>query len=147
MKKDSKLKVLLRGLLSKEFLYYALFGCLTTVVSVVSYQLCEAWLGLHYSLANVISWILAVTFAYVTNKFFVFRARKDSRSSLLLEMVLFYGARFFSLAIEEGGLFLFIEVFHMNKLLAKIILQVIVVAINYVFSKLVVFKPNEKHDA
>ena len=141
MKKPSKVQELLRSLATKEFLYYVLFGCLTTAVSVGSYHVCEEWLELHYSLANVISWVLSVTFAYVTNKFFVFRSRNAHKSSLFREITLFYGARLFSLAIEEGGLFLFIELLHMNALLAKLILQVVVVALNYVFSKLVIFKP------
>ncbi len=135
-----KLKTFLRGLLTREFFFYVLFGCLTTVISVLSYKACEDLLHLHYALANVISWVLAVTFAYITNKFLVFQARHTKKTSLLIEILLFYGARLFSLGIEEGGLFICISLLKMNSLIAKLILQVIVVALNYVFSKLVIFK-------
>jgi putative flippase GtrA len=130
----------LRGLLSREFLLYILFGGLTTGISLLTYYVFEDIMGMHYSVANIISWVFAVTFAYVTNKFFVFKATSAKKASLIIEILLFYGARLFSLAIEEGGLFLMIDLMGMSSMLSKVVLQVVVIALNYVFSKLVIFK-------
>lgn len=141
-----KIKALLHKLLTREFILYVVFGLLTTAISVLSYQLFESRLGMHYALANILSWVLAVTFAYVTNKFFVFQAHNDKKSSLFLEMILFYAARLFSLAIEEGGLFLLIDLVHMDGLWAKLILQVVVVILNYVLSKLIIFRKKNAAD-
>ena len=137
MKKDSGLRALLRRLLTRELILYVVFGLLTTAVSIVTFHLCEALV--HYTVANIISWVLAVSFAYVTNRIFVFRS-ENRGARLVKEIALFFAARLFSLAVEEGGLVLLIDLLHMDSLIAKLILQVVVVVLNYILSKLVIFK-------
>ncbi len=126
--------------LTKELVLYIVFGALTTVVSFVSYYVCNTMLGIHYLTSNIISWVLAVLFAYVTNKLFVFESKDLKGKALFREFAAFIVARLISLGIEELGLYLLIGLMHADKNLSKLIMQVIVVIANYVFSKLFIFK-------
>ncbi|MCH5314664.1 MAG: GtrA family protein [Eubacterium sp.] len=138
----------------KELITYIIFGVLTTAVNFVTFWLMNLVLGEKlYLLNNVIAWIVSVIFAYVTNKLWVFESKSWKLKVIGKEIPEFVGARLFSLAVEEGGLFLFVNVMHFDKfsfkllgfeitgtLIAKVILAVIVVILNYIFSKLVIFK-------
>lgn len=126
--------------LTKELVLYVVFGALTTVVSFVSYYACNTMLGIHYLASNIVSWILAVLFAYITNKLFVFESKGLSKKELAREFFAFIAARLVSLGMEELGLWLMIGALHWNENLAKLIMQVVVVIANYVFSKLFIFK-------
>ena len=120
---------------------YLFFGGCTTVISFVSFW---AFLGLTGEvLANTIATIIAVTFAYITNKIFVFKSRSWSFSVLLKEIPSFCAARAFSYVVETGGLWFTSDVLHSGEtglLVAKIILSVIVIILNWVLSKFLVFK-------
>ena len=138
----------------KELITYIIFGVLTTAVNFVTFWLMNLVLGEKlYLLNNVIAWIVSVIFAYVTNKLWVFESKSWKPKVIGKEIPEFVGARLFSLAVEEGGLFLFVNVMHFDRfsfkllgfeitgtLIAKVILAVIVVILNYIFSKLVIFK-------
>ena len=100
---------------------------------------------LFRSTANIASWILAVAFAYVTNRTWVFESSTDRGSNLIKEITGFVGGRIATLVIEELILFIFITGLEMNSILIKIVAQVVVIALNYVISKLVVFKPKSKN--
>ena len=126
--------------LTKELVLYVVFGALTTVVSFGFYYVCNTVLGIHYLASNIVSWILAVLFAYITNKLFVFESKGLSRKELLREFFAFIAARLVSLGMEELGLWLMIGVLRWNENIAKLIMQVVVVIANYVFSKLFIFK-------
>lgn len=132
------LKKLMARVLTREFIAYIIFGLATTVVSVVVFQVSTKWM--HYALANVVSWIVAVTFAFFTNKFLVFRTGGHRGLAFIREAVLFYAARLFSLGVEELGLWLMVDIMTLDELISKLVLQVVVVLLNYVLSKLVVFK-------
>ena len=114
---------------NKEMLLYLLFGGLTTIVSIGSYAWVNVGLGINELIANIISWIFAVTFAYVTNKIWVFR-----------EMTKFYGGRLFTLGVEELLLFLFITLLHGNSVLVKFAAQIVILVLNYIISKIFVFR-------
>ena len=140
----------------KELALYVLFGTLTTVVNLVVFYLCEGlFSGMErsYLLSNVIAWAMAVLFAFVTNKQFVFCCCNWSRKTVIVELAEFTGARAASFLIEEFGLFLLVDLLQFSQyqwtafsvlitgeLLAKVILAVIVVILNYFFSKFVIFK-------
>ena len=126
--------------LTKELVLYVVFGALTTVVSFGSYYIGNTMLGIHYLASNIVSWILAVLFAYITNKLFVFESKGLSKKELAREFFAFIAARLVSLGMEELGLWLMIGTLHWNENLAKLIMQVVVVIANYVFSKLLIFK-------
>ena len=144
----------------KEVISYVFFGVLATVVNLVSFKIFNAVLGAHlYLLTNVISWLITVIFAYFTNKLWVFESKSWKAEVVIKELIGFFGARIFSLVVGEAGLWLMIDIMHMGKIswdifsfnldgnmIAKIIMQVVVVILNYVFSKLVIFKHKNDSD-
>lgn len=154
--KNEKLNSMMKKIVNKEMFYYIVFGVLTTLVSLVTFWIFDKILGSKLALiSNVLSWIFAVAFAFITNKFIVFNSKKTDSSTLTKEILSFTGARLLSLGVEELGIFIAQFVFHADKkvyfkfvggmMIAKVILQVIVVIINYIFSKLYIFKDkNEK---
>ena len=120
---------------------YLIFGGLTTVISFVSFW---AFLGITGEVvANTLATVIAVTFAYITNKIFVFKSRSWALSVLLKEIPSFCAARAFSYVVETGGLWFTSDVLHSGEtglLVAKIVLSVIVIILNWVLSKFLVFK-------
>lgn len=142
----------------KEIINYIIFGVLTTVVSIGTYELFNALLGRNlYLLNNVISWVFAVAFAYITNKLWVFESKSFRAGVVFKELIGFFGARLFSLGVEEAGLWILMDLCKMNGLnvgilgfdingsmIAKIIMQFVVVVLNYVFSKFIVFSRKKK---
>ena len=127
---------------NKEVLLYLFFGGLTTVISIGSYSYCDVALHMHMNelIANVISWIFAVTFAYVTNKIWVFQSQTTCFRDLCMEIGKFFGGRLATLGVEELILFVFISLMHWNSILVKLIAQVVIVILNYIISKIFVFK-------
>ena len=123
----------------KEVLLYLLFGGLTTVVSIVVFALFFG-LGLNELIANVISWILAVLFAYVTNRTWVFADKADTRAGILREIAAFFGGRLATLLVEEAILAVFITWLRLPALPVKIAAQIVVIVLNYFISKLFIFK-------
>ena len=124
----------------KEVLLYLFFGGLTTVISIGSYSYCDVGLHINPLVANIISWILAVLFAYVTNKIWVFSAQTYGIGELFSEMLHFFGGRLFTLVLEEVILFVFVNKLHFNSILVKIAAQFMVLVLNYIISKLIVFR-------
>lgn len=126
----------------KEVLLYLFFGGVVTVVSIGSYQLACAVFGIDALVSNVISWILAVLTAYITSRIWVFRSTADTRGAVIKEIINFFGGRAATLAIEELIILVFVTWLQFNSLAVKLAAQVIVVLLNYVFSKLWIFKSN-----
>lgn len=138
----------------KEIINYIIFGVLTTVVNFAVFWLFNRLLGKNfYLLSNVIAWIAAVAFAYVTNRIWVFESKVTTVKGILLEVSEFFLARLFSLVVEEAGLLILVDLlkfkvlsfdlFSFNitgEMLAKVILAVVVVILNYIFSKFIIFK-------
>ncbi len=133
-----KVKDLLRKY--RDVVVYLVFGLLTTAVNYVIYLPCYNLLGLSSSVSNVIAWVAAVAFAYVTNKPFVFRSHDWSAKTVLSELTRFIGTRLGSGGLETFILFIAVDVIGMNGNLWKLITSVLVVIINYVGSKLLVFR-------
>ena len=106
---------------------------------MTTFALFNAWLLLNEHAANVLSWIIAVLFAYVTNRTWVFANRAHGVCGLLAEIGRFISGRIATLALEEALLFVFITLLHLNSLAVKIIAQVVVIVANYVVSKCFVF--------
>ncbi|MGN1188425.1 MAG: GtrA family protein [Lachnospiraceae bacterium] len=131
---------ILKKLFTREMISYLIFGVLTTLVNLVVFQLCDAVLGIYYIAANVIAWIIAVIFAYVTNKLFVFDSKSWELKLVVKEVISFGSARILSLLFETGFIAFTVEVIGMPKFISKIIASIFVVIINYVASKLFIFK-------
>ena len=135
-----KLKKIWRFLTAPEMLLYILFGILTTVVNILSFGLLRDVLQWQLLTANTLAWVLSVAFAFLTNKVFVFRSKSFAAKLVLRELVSFVGARLFSLAVDTAGMWLLVDVLTWNDWRAKVLMNVSVIVLNYVFSKLFIFK-------
>ncbi len=123
-----------------EIINYLIVGVLTTLVSIFIYWLFTKVFHVNYMLSNIISWIGSVSFAYITNKKFVFNSKCGCEKDVLIEVYQFFKYRIFSLVIDILLMYAFVEIFNIDDMIAKVIVQFIVVALNYIFSKLFVFK-------
>lgn len=123
----------------KEIVLYLFFGVLTMAVSIVSYAICNVAIKMDALIANMISWILAVLFAFYTNRIWVFSAKTNSKKDLIVQMISFCSGRIVTLIIEEVILFVFIKCLHYGSMEVKIMAQIVVVVLNYIISKLWVF--------
>ena len=126
----------------KEIINYLIVGGLTTVVSLATYYACvftflDPENPIQLQAANIISWICAVTFAYFTNRRFVFESKNKN---MLKEAVAFFAARVGTLLMDMGIMFVFVTCLHFNDKIMKLVVQVVVTIANYIFSKFLVFK-------
>ena len=127
----------------REIILYLIFGGLTTVVSFVVYY-AILWAGMHYLAAQVISWAAAVAFAFVVNKLFVFEDRDNTPGALLRQIGQFVSVRIASGVLETALLWLLVDVIRISENIAKIPVAVLTVIINYIASKLLIFRKNGK---
>ena len=123
-----------------EVLSYLIFGVLTTVVNYLVYLPVYNILGLSAALSNTIAWVVAVAFAYLTNKPFVFKSHDWSAKTVIPELTKFVGCRVASGAAETMILLVTVDLLHWNGNIWKLVTSVFVVVMNYIASKLVVFK-------
>jgi putative flippase GtrA len=123
-----------------EVLSYLIFGVLTTIVNYLVYLPVYNLLGLSAALSNAIAWVVAVAFAYLTNKPFVFKSHDWSAKTVIPELTKFVGCRVASGAAETLILLVTVDLLHWNGNIWKIVTSVLVVVMNYIASKLVVFK-------
>lgn len=128
----------------EEIINYLIVGGLTTVVSLVSYYICVLTVlnpkdAMELQIANIISWICAVTFAYVTNRKFVFKSKSQD---IKREVISFTSARIVTLIMDMVIMWLMVTLIHFNDKIAKLVVQVVVTIGNYLLSKLFVFKKN-----
>ena len=93
---------------------------------------------------NVIAWIAAVAFAFVTNKLFVFESKERDKKTLFVQITSFVGSRLFSLLVEEGILALFVSILKYNENIWKLVAAVFVVIMNYFFGKFLVFRKKKE---
>ena len=122
-----------------DILAYLFFGVCTTIINYVIYLPCYNLLGLSASVSNVIAWVVAVAAAYLTNKPFVFKSNDWSRETVIPELTKFIGCRVGSGAMETLILFLAVDLLGWNGNIWKLVTQVMVVILNYIGSKLLVF--------
>ena len=126
----------------KEIIYYLIFGVLTTVVSLATYYalvytILDPNKPIELQVANVVSWIFAVTFAYLTNRKFVF---DSTNPNIAKEAIKFYFARITSLLVDMLLMYILVTRLNYNDKIIKIIVQVVIIILNYILSKLIVFK-------
>lgn len=135
-----KIRALLRQ--HREIVSYVFWGGMTTLVNYVVYFLLTRQFDVYYAYANVAAWAAGVLFAYFVNKLFVFRSAGWGWKALreLWQMV---AARIFSGLLEQGILMLFVEALHCNDAVVKLIANVVVVIVNYILSKWIIFKPKK----
>ena len=122
-----------------DILSYLFFGALTTIVNFLVYFPLYNWLALSATVSNIIAWIFAVAFAYLTNKPFVFKSHDWSRKTVIPELMKFVGCRIGSGILETVVIWLTVDVLLWNGNLMKVLVSVLVVIINYVGSRWLVF--------
>lgn len=123
----------------KEVLLYLFFGALTFIVSISSYAFFELILGVTPLVSNVFSWILAVSFAYITNRIWVFKDTATGCSNIIKEIFSFFTGRVLTLIIEEIILLVGISFLHFGSITVKVVAQIVVIVLNYFISKILVF--------
>ena len=128
----------------KEIINYLIIGGLTTVVSLATFYIVRIFFltndtQLDIQISNIISWFFAVLFAFVTNKKYVFESKKEGKEKLI-EMIKFYLSRITTLLRDMGTMWLLTAPLNINDKISKILVQFIIVVLNYVFSKIFVFK-------
>ena len=127
-----------------DIISYLFFGGLTTLVNFLVYFPLYNWLGFSGLLSNMIAWVVAVIFAFVTNKPFVFKSHDWSKDVVMTELSKFVGCRIASGLLESFAIWLFVDMLNRDGNWIKIIVSILVVILNYVFSKSIVFKKKEK---
>ena len=123
---------------------YLFFGVLTTAINFVSFWLLSSFMKLDTIPATISSWIIAVIFAFITNKLWVFESKKKSAKETTRELVAFLIARIITLVAEIIIMWLMVDILKQHKLLWKLLCNVITVVLNYLFSKFFVFSKNKK---
>lgn len=124
----------------RSFILYAVFGVFTTIVNLVVYHLCYYEAGMSNLLSNVFAWVMAVTFAYLTNKSWVFESKSWSWSVLRVEVPAFVSCRLATGFMDLAIMYFSVDILGWHAMLMKFISNVLVILLNYVFSKLVIFK-------
>lgn len=164
-KKESFIGKLIDKFFTKEIVSYIFFGVMTTLVNLAVFYLTKqifaaiGWNGVfntivpadskivelfsggsEYLDANLIAWVAGVIFAFVTNKLFVFESKSWKPSVAGKEFTGFVGARVFSLVVEMLGMFVMVTLLEWNELVSKLVVGFVVIIMNYIFSKLLIFK-------
>lgn len=131
----------------KEIINYLIFGVLTTIVSLVTYYICVYTIldpdnAVQLQIANVISWIISVAFAYITNRKFVFESKEKNK---IKEASKFVTSRIATLLMDMVIMYVGVTVLRFNDKIMKLISQVVVIVMNYILSKILVFKKEKNN--
>ena len=124
----------------KEIINYLIFGILTTVVNIVVYWLLNTCLNVNYLISNAIAWIMSVLFAYITNRKYVFESKN---TSMMNELMKFISARLSTGIMDMILMWLLVDILAFNSMVSKIVVNVLVVVLNYILSKVFIFKEKE----
>jgi len=135
-----KLRKLWKTFVNPETISYLIFGILTTVINIAVFNILNVQLHWNWQISNMLAWLLAVIFAFITNKLFVFQSKSFTLKLFLWELITFFGARLLSLGVDMLGMWILLDLYGVNSMIAKILVNVLVIIINYVLSKLIIFK-------
>ena len=124
----------------KQQILYLFFGGCTTIINIGAYYCFTRFLGMNEYAANIIAIILAVLIAYITNKLWVFDSKSFSPKILFPEMLAFFGCRALSMLLDMGILWLGMDMLGINDIVVKVFSNVVVIIVNYVASKFLIFK-------
>ena len=127
----------------QEAIAYIFFGVLTTAINYIVYFFCLVALSMHYAYSNFIAWLLAVIFAFITNKIYVFQSRNFDILTTFKEALKFTTARILSVIIETALLWIFIDLLFFDSRIIKIFTNIVVVVLNYLFSKYFIFNSKQ----
>ncbi len=134
------INTLIKKFMTKEVIFYAIFGVLTTVVNVATFYVLTTFCHLEENISNVIAIILAVIFAYITNRKLVFNSQASTAKDIILEIFKFFAARFFTMLVEFFGFMLLFNVLHIPNMISKLTITILVIILNFFLSKFFAFK-------
>lgn len=127
----------------RAVILYLMFGVLTTCVNVITYWLmAHAW-KIPTLLSTTIAWIIAVLFAYLTNRKWVFKSKASEKGSIIREIISFFTCRFVTGIMDLGCMLLLVDIMHFHDIIIKFVSNVLVIILNYITSKLIIFKKND----
>lgn len=124
----------------KDIIPYAFFGVCTTVVNILSYAIFARWLGWDVMPSTIVAWVLAVLFAYLTNRKWVFKSTAKGTNEIVREICSFFACRIATGVLDWAMMYIFVERLAFNDVLIKTLANVAVIILNYVASKFVIFK-------
>lgn len=124
----------------KDIVLYLFFGVCTTLVNVIAYWICAHPLDINTMTSTIIAWVLAVLFAYITNRNWVFQSEAHTSKDILKEIISFFGCRFATGIVDWACMFIFVQLFCLNDIFVKVATNVLVVVLNYVASKIIIFR-------
>lgn len=124
----------------RHLIMYATFGVLTTSVNFLIYYMCYNIIGVSNVISTVVAWIFSVAFAFVTNKLWVFGSKSFDKKTFTHEISAFFGARFATGILDVVVMYAVVDVLCWNPAVWKLINNIIVIVLNYVASKLVIFR-------
>ena len=127
----------------KAVVSYLFFGACATFINIGTYIICFDGLHISNMISNVIAWVTAVIFAFFTNKLWVFESKSFDGKVFFREMFSFFGCRLLTLVVDLAIMYVGVDVMHWNEILFKIIANIVVIILNYVASKLIIFKKND----
>lgn len=134
------MKEYIRKLLRNQVLRYLFFGACTTLVNMVVFGVLRSVVRMELQVANILSILCAILFAYVTNKLFVFDARDRTLGESTQEFLRFSGMRVITMTVEVLGVEILTRPLHINEYLSKLAMQFVIILLNYIISKRIVFR-------
>lgn len=124
----------------KEGWRYLIFGALATIVNIAVYSASFYVTHIDNAISNIIAWVVAAVFAYMTNKFFVFASKVDTKKALIREITSFFSCRLFTLVVDEIIMIISVDKLGLSPFIMKVVANIVVIILNFVLSKLVIFK-------
>lgn len=131
----------------KAIILYGIFGVLTTLINIVVYEAFYRYAGWSNVVSNIVAWVAAVLFAFVTNKLWVFESKTTEKKALMFEIASFFGCRLATGVLDLAIMYVAVDEMALNSTLMKCISNVIVIIVNYIASKLLIFKNSGNADA
>ena len=128
----------------KEVINYLFFGGCTTVVNFITFILCFNILKINDIISQVIAWVVAVIFAYVTNKIWVFESNNHTLDTIIKEITSFFSCRILTGILDVIIMYIFVDKLKFNDIVIKALSNILVIILNYVASKLLIFKDHNK---
>ena len=128
----------------KDLILYAVFGLLTTLVNTAVYWLSAHPLGMPTVPSSIVAWFMAVLFAYLTNRRWVFHSEAETPAEIGREIVSFFLCRLATGVLDWGLMWLLVDKLHLNDLVMKLLVNALVILLNYVASKLLIFRRKKK---
>lgn len=130
----------------KCFILYVFFGGCTTMVNIIAYVICARGLSFGTIVSNSVAWILAVTSAYLTNRVWVFNSKANQASEIIREVISFFSCRILTGLLDLLMMYVFVDIIGVNDLIMKLISNFVVIILNYVASKVLIFKNRCQHE-